>query len=884
MLNAKRISGKDAPRLGTEQTNAACDVATTSETQQQQPARIPRGHYDVLHLGRTASAGDVRTAYRRCALKTHPDKGGDPEQFRLVVAAFEVLADTAQRAAYDQELLRLGKGDGITARGERFPGFECPGTPVAPATPAGQMRCPGTPTAAAVPGAACQGTPGRMPATPVPGRMPGTPRPGASADRSLRGLVREAHLKLMDVEPASWEVLLSEMNTAALEALHAWLTTRIARSPISGKFPEGALDALAFPREVEVPEGLPQGWKCIQHLYKSGANKGRIYTRFTSPWGDSGFCTKREAVRADALHRGEDPVVAVRCWERDQRRAPCDGDIPKDDIAAKRVPQKGIITQGKSYTVQVSWACFRVVTQSTPSLTQAIGWHIALLQLRELAQERMQERIKGGDASPDPLTKKEVLQLLGLEPEMKPRFFSGMGRGNAKNICTPACEHLDVAIANHRKLVATVESGASRELIKKERDAMLAEVAQRGDEFRARECQLMAAVRFAVSARTDAAREALQPAPPAGGDGPQQTMAVASLQPPPPEDAAAKSTIIAASSHGANFAAADVSTCSRSQRRDLANAAAAAKLMEAMHLKARSACLLAERLRALTHAELRRRLEALALPPPPRTRRQQGRSGEQQQQQQALPTLAMAEAASVQGQRKVNAVASEQAVAAAKVALTPVKGSQIKPSLSGALALPAPPRPARPAVPPSVALAAGRLSMPQPFCQEIAPLAFIWLGPRALCRCRAASPAATCTVDSFQWNHFQEYVYCQDFFTCEVNLSRKQRPLRVPCNDASSKLVRFLTQRHHAAFFCNLDLTQAPITALECVSLQSAFSRMPHLQQIRLSWTGWSTPSARTQFLRALPTGTSFEGRSPLGGTAVRGSVGSRAPPLRDTA
>ena len=41
-------------------------------------------------------------------LATHPDKGGTPEAFRLVVEAFETLADPLRRAAYDLQLANAG--------------------------------------------------------------------------------------------------------------------------------------------------------------------------------------------------------------------------------------------------------------------------------------------------------------------------------------------------------------------------------------------------------------------------------------------------------------------------------------------------------------------------------------------------------------------------------------------------------------------------------------------------------------------------------------------------------------------------------------------------------------------------------------------------------
>lgn len=55
-------------------------------------------------LGISVSAGDteVRSAYRRASLRTHPDKGGSADQFHQVTLAFEVISDPAARDLYNQ--------------------------------------------------------------------------------------------------------------------------------------------------------------------------------------------------------------------------------------------------------------------------------------------------------------------------------------------------------------------------------------------------------------------------------------------------------------------------------------------------------------------------------------------------------------------------------------------------------------------------------------------------------------------------------------------------------------------------------------------------------------------------------------------------------------
>src|SRR5689334_25115216 len=64
-----------------------------------------RDYYETLGVARTASADDIKKAYRRLARKYHPDvsKEKDAEaKFKEVQEAYEVLKDTEKRAAYDQ--------------------------------------------------------------------------------------------------------------------------------------------------------------------------------------------------------------------------------------------------------------------------------------------------------------------------------------------------------------------------------------------------------------------------------------------------------------------------------------------------------------------------------------------------------------------------------------------------------------------------------------------------------------------------------------------------------------------------------------------------------------------------------------------------------------
>ncbi|BGO91130.1 hypothetical protein NBRC10512_005777 [Rhodotorula toruloides] len=60
-----------------------------------------KDHYGILGIDRGATTTEIRAAYKKLSLETHPDKGGDEERFKEVKASYEFLSDERRRARYD---------------------------------------------------------------------------------------------------------------------------------------------------------------------------------------------------------------------------------------------------------------------------------------------------------------------------------------------------------------------------------------------------------------------------------------------------------------------------------------------------------------------------------------------------------------------------------------------------------------------------------------------------------------------------------------------------------------------------------------------------------------------------------------------------------------
>lgn len=85
-----------------------------------------RSLYDILGVKKSDSCNDIKKSYFKLARTHHPDKGGDPEHFKEILRASEILTDDRKRKMYDDFGIVDGENGGMPEGGNPFQGGTFP--------------------------------------------------------------------------------------------------------------------------------------------------------------------------------------------------------------------------------------------------------------------------------------------------------------------------------------------------------------------------------------------------------------------------------------------------------------------------------------------------------------------------------------------------------------------------------------------------------------------------------------------------------------------------------------------------------------------------------------------------------------------------------------
>lgn len=107
-FNGKGANRKTYSQYSSRSQSRPRPESQRSEMPQEKPDVDPKAkcHYSVLGISRSASEADIKKAYKKCALKYHPDKNKGTETgdiFRRVKEAYDVLKDAERKRNYDRQ-------------------------------------------------------------------------------------------------------------------------------------------------------------------------------------------------------------------------------------------------------------------------------------------------------------------------------------------------------------------------------------------------------------------------------------------------------------------------------------------------------------------------------------------------------------------------------------------------------------------------------------------------------------------------------------------------------------------------------------------------------------------------------------------------------------
>lgn len=119
--------GSTKPKPPPEPEKPAAPEYTAAQVRACKEILAKKNYYDILGVQRNAAEDDIKKAYKKHAIKLHPDKNRAPqagEAFKKVSAAYACLTDSQKRRIYDQTGEEPGNMQSPSGRGFRHSQFE----------------------------------------------------------------------------------------------------------------------------------------------------------------------------------------------------------------------------------------------------------------------------------------------------------------------------------------------------------------------------------------------------------------------------------------------------------------------------------------------------------------------------------------------------------------------------------------------------------------------------------------------------------------------------------------------------------------------------------------------------------------------------------------
>mmetsp|Transcript_61745 Transcript_61745/g.144860 ORF Transcript_61745/g.144860 Transcript_61745/m.144860 type:complete len:785 (+) Transcript_61745:42-2396(+) len=519
------------------------------------------------------------------------------------------------------------------------------------------------------------------------------------------------------------------------------------------------------------------------------------------------WCEDLEAVETELL--------AALCRQLSDRLKPLGSCRRRVAPSAARSDRTRICTQQKcvyalhstsgtvSYFVQLSWAKFMVRTGTTPCLAEAIDWHIALAEIASLHSGR-----SATSESLDPITAEEERRLLESVPGITP-FYRALGinpntTGTGEKhrfINAPLTRCCRLAVRQYHDLLALARRGVSAASLAVERQRLRLEAAAREKALLTMEWSLLQAIQSRLKDRGFDVQALRRRSPSLSLS---QTSASSAQE---RVERLQKSTALVPSRRPGR------SSIQPSLKAHPQDESPASALQALLGLSTDETAEVVEALRALPRGEVQRRARHLL-------------AG-------LLPSRSRSSVASPARARRASALALV---------------APSEPSAAEALLLPAP----------DCALA-------DISCVDASRNLLAWLGWADLCPLRSASKSAAAHVKYETWTRLKDFIYVPGQFDPTSHRSIRGRMLPITAEDVCRRLVRFLGQPMHASFVERMDLRQAPIGALQSVSLLSVLKNgMPRLKQVTAPQEGWGGPAERRRFVNSLSSHVSVDFSLPM--------------------